>query len=427
MPSSKTSVVCTAYKLRDNASPQQIRFNTGTDLAVKAHGLLGPRGISRRAADLVDIAASIFQIERQLRGRQRTNPVARFELTIRVREATAWNERATSSLIDILNVLGNPTWNVRVDPGLQSQIPQHEKSKDQNIEQVALFSGGLDSACGALTLRKQKAITQLTSYYTGQKSLQADLAKAFGFSPPVQWSLHWAKEPGRGHSYFYRSFLFLALGAAVAESWGARRLFQFENGVLASAIPPAPSFAMTHHAHPRLHAACSRLFGLLFGGTWSVSNPFLPCTKRECVERAVSGSKVDDVHGLLLRTQTCWFFSANRMLGAKKQPHRACGVCIPCLLRRTAMPDDDYVYDLTKDSNRNSHAKGAAFRSYYGFLSRTLSCPDEREFYRVLPAAGRDVVATGAMQLADLYKLFRRFAMEFMDTYGITPESDASA
>ena len=423
MPSSKTSVVCAAYKIRENASPQEIRFDLGTDLIVRVHGFLGPRGISRRAADLVDIAASIFQIERQLKGRQRTNPVARFELTIRVREAAVWKGRATGSLVEILNGLGNPTWSVRVEPGLQSQLPKHEKSKDRKIEQVALFSGGLDSACGALTLRKQEAITQLTSYYTGQKSLQAELAQEFGFSPPVQWSLHWEKAAGRGHSYFYRSFLFLALGAAVADSWGARRIFQFENGVLASAVPPAPSFAMTHHAHPRLHASCAQLFGLLFGGQWSVCNPFLPYTKRECVKKAAGGSKRDDVQALLLRTQTCWFFRANRMPGAKKQPNRACGVCIPCLLRRTAMPDDDYVYDLTKDSNRNSRVKGAAFRSYYGFLSRTLSCRDEREFYRVLPAAGRDVVATGAMQLADIYNLFRRFATEFMNTYGVTPES----
>lgn len=416
------SVACIAYGLRDNIEPQKIRFDLGRDLFPQVSGSVGPHGISQTAADLIDVAAAVFQIERQLRGRQRTNPVTRFEVKFRVRRVSAWGKEATSTLTEILNLLGYPVWAIRFEGGLTAPIPPHEVTKSAKIEQIALFSGGLDSACGALFLHKERAHTRLTSYYTGQKSLQAKLAYELGFASPVQWTLRWQKPVGRGHSYYYRSFLFLALAAATAQAWRVRRILQFENGVLASAIPPSPSFAMTHHAHPKLHDSCARLFSQLFGGEWVIRNPFLNCTKRECVKQATSSSKLPNAEMLLASTQTCWFYRSNRIVGADKHPNTACGVCVPCLLRRTALTNERFEYDLRKDSVRNHRTKGRAFRSYYGFLSRTLSCKDMREFYSVLPAAGRDLLATGPLSLLDLYKLFRRFATEFMETYDVTPE-----
>ncbi len=414
-------VACSAYSLRDGDKPQEIKFNLGKDLFAKVTGLVGPHGFSPTAADLVDVAASVFQIEKQLRGRQRTNPVVKFDLAMRLRNPSAWSKKATTTLSEILNLLGYPAWKVHFEGGLSAPVPVHQISSVRKIDQIALFSGGLDSACGAISLRSDKARTQLVSYYTGQKTLQVDLARQIGFDPPVQWSLQWGKSAGRGHSYFYRSFLFLALAAATAETWGARRILQFENGVLATAVPPSPAFAMTHHAHPSLHRSCALLFGLVLGGEWTIENPFLNKTKCECVQVAI-GSKLPGVQALLHSTQTCWFYRSNRILGAGKRPNTACGVCVPCVLRRTALPDERCEFDLKKDSVRNHHTKGRVFRSYYGFLSRILSCDTANQFYSVLPAAGRDLLATGFVQLTDLYELFRQFADEFMRTYGVKPE-----
>src|SRR4030088_1269088 len=178
-----------------------------------------------------------------MRGRQRTNPVTRFDVRIRLRKVSAWSKQATGTLTEVLNLLGYPVWNIHFEGGLTAPVPTHQTTNEGKIDQVVLFSGGLDSACGAISLRKERDSTQLVSYYTGQKSLQADLARQIGFASPVQWSLQWNKTAGRGHSYFYRSFLFLALAAATAETWHVRRIFQFENGVLATAIPPSPAFA----------------------------------------------------------------------------------------------------------------------------------------------------------------------------------------
>src|SRR5262249_7696329 len=50
-----------------------------------------------------------------------------------------------------------------------------------------------------------------------------------------------------------RALMFLTLGAVVAESFGAEHVFQYENGCLAMAIPPAGTMVPTRHAHPELH------------------------------------------------------------------------------------------------------------------------------------------------------------------------------
>jgi 7-cyano-7-deazaguanine synthase in queuosine biosynthesis len=413
-------VHCVAHGVRRNIPPQVIRFRSGIDLIATVAGQLGPHGISPVAADLIDVAAAVFQIERQLTGRQRTNPVNHFEVTFSVREPSLWKRDVIEIVAETLAVLGYPSWSIHMERG-SAPIPAHEVvERRRNIKQVALFSGGLDSTCGALLLHRRRNATMLTSYYTGQKSLQIQLAHDIGFDAPVQWSLRWNKAAGRGHSYFYRSFLFLAFGAVVAESWGAKRILQFENGILASAVPPAASFAMTHHAHPRLHACCSRLFSLLFGGKWTVENPFSGYTKHRCVQEAIR-VKNSNVRKILGSTQTCWFYRSNRIPGALKEPNIACGICIPCVVRRTAVPDETYAYDLHRDKIKNDRILGLAFRSYYGFLSRICECDNERQFYAQLPAAGRELIGTGAISLHDLYGLFHQFATEFMKVYRVAP------
>jgi 7-cyano-7-deazaguanine synthase in queuosine biosynthesis len=432
MTSSKTkvkagpSVDCHVFGAREDIEPQRIRFNSGRDLSFTITGDVGPRGISPQAADLMDLAAAVFQIERQLRGRGRTNPPQRFELTIRLRAPSVWEGIATEVTAEILNLLGNAQWNIHVEGGLRASVPNHTISKNKSIETTALFSGGLDSACGALTIRDRPNKTKLVSFYTGQKSLQTELAKEMGFAPPAQWRMNWSGSTGRGYSFFYRSFLFLALAGAVAESYGSRHILQFENGVLASAIPPAPSFAMTHHAHPRLQSLCARLFHLLFGGKWIVSNPFLSLTKQECVAQATQSAKGIDVLALMHRTQTCWYYRSNRVVGDRKRPNTSCGICIPCLVRQTALPGEKYMFDLRKDAVRNKPTRGRAFRSYYGFLSRVLSCDESDSlFFAALPAAGRALVSSHAVSLTDLHRLFHRFATEFMETYDLNPEEIA--
>ena len=57
------------------------------------------------------------------------------------------------------------------------------------MDQIVLFSGGLDSTCGALTLREHAGRTQLVSFYTKELTLQRELAEELGFGRPTQLRL----------------------------------------------------------------------------------------------------------------------------------------------------------------------------------------------------------------------------------------------
>ena len=224
--------------------------------------------------------------------------------------------------------------------------------------------------------------------------------------------MSWSGSPGRGHSFRYRSFLFLSLAAAVARSWGARRIFQFENGILASSVPPAPSFSMTRHAHPSLHRHAERLFSAVLGEDLTIENPFFLKTKKECVASAPRRFR-----GVLQDTETCWYQYANHVGGVEKRPHVPCGVCIPCLLRRTAFPEGPYFFDLRDDSRRNHEKLGRAFRSYYAFLETVRTCRTPAEFYQALPGSGRELVRRHGVDLGQLHRLFGTFAKEFFQTF----------
>lgn len=410
-------VDCRISGFRSAFKAQQISFRTGSDLRMVLDGVLGPAGISPTGADLLDFAATVYQIERQLTGRQRTNPPQRFELCMQLRDPRAWKHHALAAAEKILHLLGNAVWVLDFRPGLQASLPQYQREASRKVTQVALLSGGMDSTCGLASMHQEVAVTQPVSFYTRQKSLQSTIASDLGYTTVSQWRMNWAKDPGRGHSFYYRSFLFLALAAVVAESWRARTILQFENGILATAIPPAPSWMMTKHAHPLLHKAAAELFSALFGGHWQVRNPFLLLTKRGCLQEATKAIGKLRALQLLKKTETCWYHWSNRVIGGTKTPGVACGICIPCIVRHTAMPEEVVQYNLSRDKEKNDPKRGTAFRSYFGFLDRIIKTGrSPAQFYALLPAAGRNLIDTG-FPLTDLHRLFLKFAHEFMQTY----------
>lgn len=418
--SSRMSVVCKVHWFRKAIAPQTIGFNSGSDLKLVTDGQDGLVGISDTAADLLDVAAAVYQIERQLSGRHRTNPPERFELRMKLRKPKAWTSHAIQCLREILRLLGNAEWELDCSGGVNANPISVATQRARSLRHVALLSGGLDSTCGAATLRGKAQSVQLVSFYTRQKHLQRNIAFELGYYSPIQWRMLWAKEPGRGHSFYYRSFLFLAIAAVTAECIGVRSIFQFENGILATAIPPTPAWMMTKHAHPLLQYHAERLFSALLGGEWKIINPFLTLTKKACVEQARKAMKGKPASQLLGNTQTCWYLWSNRIPGDQKQPGIPCGICIPCLVRRTAIPGERYEYDLQKDSIRNHPQKGLAFRSYYGFLDRVLKAGrSTNRFYGVLPAAGRSLLSgPRPLPLGDVRGLFLSFGKEFMDAFG---------
>lgn len=78
---------------------------------------------------------------------------------------------------DALELLGGATWQFDLTQAKAAvDIVDKSQRSIRKIEGVALFSGGVDSSCGAATLKDRDI--QLCSFYTRQKTRQLELARA---------------------------------------------------------------------------------------------------------------------------------------------------------------------------------------------------------------------------------------------------------
>ena len=385
---------------------------------LRAHGGLGGKRPPTVAYDLLDLAATVFNLERQLTGRQRTDPVGSIELRFPARSGRSWSKTALTLVENVLRFLGNAQWRVSTSNRQASEEPELSERYSGRAKRLVLFSGGLDSWCGAAV--SSRSDTRLMSFYTRQKAMQADLAADLGYPAPVQWCWRKALPRGRGRSFYYRSFLFQSLAAVTAATLGSEEILQFENGVLASAVAPSPAYRMTRHAHPHFLAMMQRLISLLFRRDIRLHNPFVLTTKRQAAEAAKKAIGLEAAVKAISVTQSCWGYWAPRLQGGgKKRPGKHCGVCIPCIVRRTAFPEGRYARDLTIDRWKNSPACGLHFRAYHGFLERVRdAAEDDARFFLLLDGAARtDLIGRGYQSPSQLRSLYTAFADEFQETF----------
>jgi 7-cyano-7-deazaguanine synthase in queuosine biosynthesis len=337
----------------DGKDSYYVRFDLEKDIKVHFDGPLGPHGPDAETSDLLDIALSVMFVERDLRKLALTNRVSRITITIPVRELSKWASRR-ATLEEILRFMGGHDWQLEFTKSL---LPPRKANNQlrEGKKLVVLHSGGMDSACGLGSLLTKRRSVQLVSFYTNQRPIQEQIAAELEFAPPSQLYATWQdKKSRRGRGAFaYRSFLFLSLATLVARSFGARSILQFENGFMAASVPPCANYFVTRHAHPKYH----RLFNELLEQmslSITVENPFRWKTKRQAVldfRNAVGAGKADRI---LAKTQSCWFFSYHQFHSRfkreriEKNPHQHCGLCVPCLVRRTAFRDQDYSLDPRK-------------------------------------------------------------------------------
>jgi hypothetical protein len=227
-----------------------------------------------------------------------------------------------------------------------------------------------------------------------------------------------------------RSFMFLSLAAAVAESYGARRIVQYENGVLATAVPQSGNFIPTRHAHPETHRRMARLLDAVFGSSFTIDNPFLPKTKREVGEALAAALGAGPAEALLRETETCWYLFQPKVGGLEKGNGQPCGVCTPCIVRRTARPAEaaagtwpgwrGYAFDLREPRYRDHPVVGTTFRAYLELVDIALTARNDAALIDDLAPEARALIdeVDGPSEIL-VAGVLRRFAGEFCDTFGI--------
>jgi hypothetical protein len=231
-------------------------------------------------------------------------------------------------------------------------------------------------------------------------------------------------------------------GAAALELKVAKILLN-ENGFLAINLPfnaDQHGPQVSRHAHPET----LRRFETLLRALWpfdsrpEVRNPFSSETKAEEI-RHLRGATA-----LLAKTTTCQYAGQQMAvliswLKKGRLPHaeaRECGLCFPCLIRRSAMelagvkePDGHYVFDARLAlRNPAAYAGMPLYSSVANFVSQLHSFSEKvekmkpNEFVRsylcelsLLPDSPEEI----GRAADEAYTLYRRFAREFIEYIGM--------
>lgn len=260
------------------------------------------------------------------------------------------------------------------------------------VDEVLLFSGGLDSFAGAV----QEAIVDgrniaLVSHrstpkiYSYQRLLATELGRRSSggmktFHVPV-W-IH--KDPGlsRDFNQRTRSFLYACLAATVASMFKLNRIRFYENGIVSFNLPISAQVIgsrATRVTHPKTLRGFAELFGLLTEGEFQVENPFLWRTKAQVV-RLVGEA---ECHDLIKNTVSC------SSVFSRTRAHTHCGVCSQCIDRRFGTlaaghgkDDPEEMYKVNLFTGELKPGLERTMVESYVRTAREIDAMDDESFFR---------------------------------------------
>ncbi|GFE72039.1 7-cyano-7-deazaguanine synthase [Chroococcus sp. FPU101] len=294
-------------------------------------------------ADLIDLAVAIHATDRltfqNLRQKQ-----TRIRVILPVRHPELLSTTSLQEkLSDLLEWATGSLWlfdfNKRLDSGrIVEQQPLLEAT-DPYVDEVTLWSGGLDALAGLYTRLKTNHEGSFMLFGTGSSdnvyARQEQVFKVLQPSFPNQLnlcrvpirfsesSLHKKNKISRA-----RGIVFMLLGAACAYLMNQRVLYLYENGIGAINLPYSKSAVGLDHSrsvHPLTLLKVSDTISELLGEEFRVKNPFLFWTKAEMCKTLTKDVRND----LPSLTMSC------------DRPHRQqpiqCGYCSSCILRKQAL------------------------------------------------------------------------------------------
>jgi len=336
---------------------------------------------SEIARDLLNIAIAIYSADKMIKREEAYDGWTRYiTLYIPVTNKKVW-EHQKELLLEAVRFLSGDYWEIEfreIDPMNETEEIQAELLREERSKQVVLLSGGLDSFIGAIdTLEESnKEVIFLSHYGAGIiKSVQDQVInylkkqykeRVISIQPYVQPPK--PQEPSQRS----RSILFLSLGIFVAHSLGRKsKLHVCENGFISLNVPISPKRIgsnSTRTTHPFFIDAVQKLLENL-GIDVEIITAYSYKTKWEMLKETLNRKILLD--GLEL-TRSC---PKSNLRWLKYDPKGHCGICMPCIIRRSAlrsagMPEGNYLYDITSDTSKLSSSQKDTLRALNIFLER---------------------------------------------------------
>lgn len=301
-------------------------------------------------------------------------------ISIPVYIPSLWNS-SKKALIELLNFLTGDKWSLSFYQGKEYLYDLGNPVLIMPSD-VCLFSGGLDSLCGAINLLGQGKKIALVSHHAGDsaKNFQKHLSDIFeeefpDLTQPYRFKITRPKiegNPGE-NTQRSRSLLFMALGLSVANAIGETiPLHVPENGLISLNVPLTQSRSgsqSTRTTHPYYIKLLKNVISSL-GISNPIELPFRFLTKGEMLQQTTPTSVLRRTVPLSI---SCAHPDQRRYRGLPPGGH--CGYCFPCLIRRAAtdylgLSDanyddfDGFPPDYTTEGGRNYRALKMALERF---------------------------------------------------------------
>lgn len=347
-------------------------------------------------------------------------------LNIPVLEEEKWNS-VKKDLEKALSYLSGDMWELTFRRSTEANryVDKHKRQPIRNcmlnsVGSISLFSGGLDSFCGAYDLlsRGQNTIFVGFKEYGKLESVQIDLMDNLNRNFPDVCKMLFtftakAYCPIGGQSLSpentsrSRSFLFICAALCVAEIVGDDiPVYIPENGFIGLNLPLTPGRSgscSTRTTHPYF---LKMLNGLLekLGIRHRIINPFAFSTKREMVNQFIDyPGFVENIHKTISCSHPC-----NGRWEGRSEPEN-CGYCYPCLIRQSSLVNVTVPHERYGNNTlslqylmNTTNAKKSDFVDLLSSVSTASKSADE-ELLRRIKATGR-LTQGEALAFLRLYK-----------------------
>ncbi|CAA7618999.1 conserved hypothetical protein [Magnetospirillum sp. SS-4] len=390
--------------------------------------------------DLLEVAAYVYCADQRIsRGSDKLTDHGRkwrrsLHFTIPLRQPDLWDSDAVSTALrDTLGFLSDDAYSfdfVKATKPLAERSLYFPNLVDGTFvpDDIALFSGGVDSFAGAVedVIGNGKKMVLVghhsaTKVFSVQKELIDGLQKMGAGRNIFYVSVNVTNTGAKVTEYTQRtrSFLFASLALVVARMFGKDEFTFYENGVVGLNIPIAKDVLgarATRTTHPKVVQGFEAIFSALLDREVSVKTPYQWLTKREVTEKI----RQYNCGHLLSKTSSC----TRPKTWTKHRRH--CGACSQCIDRRFGVlaagmgeldPADGYELDLLLGDR--SLERDIRMAVAYVKFSQTFSSLTKVGFISEHPqitSALRFLPGLSADEARDkIYDLYRRHAQDVLD------------
>jgi len=316
---------------------------------------LGVR-VPAQVMDFLTIALAVTAADTFIRRSDAVDGWTRqFSIQLPLHEPGRW-QLLNKDLQRALHFLSGDIWDFDFrEGGCPPPVPYRQRDRFhlvrlRGLDCVCLFSGGLDSAIGAIDLLAQGRAPLLVSHaYKGDKTRQDEIAEALKgrysrFEVNADPHLYTGETDITMRTRSLNFFAFAAVGAYAVKAASQQERVDLvvpENGFISLNAPLTSrriGALSTRTTHPHFIESIQKLFDAA-DIPCRINNPYQFKTKGQMAAECLNGQLLEDI---VDSTVSCSHW---------KRSNRQCGVCVPCIIRRAALyaggftEETEYTYN----------------------------------------------------------------------------------